>query len=269
MPTRRPAYPSDLTDAQWALVRAAMPLAVRGRTGRPRTYALREVWNAVFSLSRNGCTWRTLPHDFPPWAVVWDHFRRWRDNGTLERVHAARREAVRVRARSACGPVGSQRRVSPSSTASGADDGNRGPKGFDAGKKVKGRKRQLVVDTLGLVLAVVVHSAGIQDRDGARLVLEKLRQGFPRLAAVLADAGYNGPIAVWVRATLGVVFTLGHKVPGQRGFQALPKRWVVERTFGWLGRHRRLSKDYERNPASSEAWIYSAMIHLMTRRLAA
>ena len=119
------------------------------------------------------------------------------------------------------------------------------------------------------MLAVVVHSAGIQDRDGARLVLAKLQHRFPRLAAVLADAGYNGPIAAWVWATLQVVLTLVHKPPGQRGFQVLPLRWIVERTFGWLGRYRRLSKDYEQNPQSSEAWIYCAMLHLMVRRLAA
>lgn len=119
------------------------------------------------------------------------------------------------------------------------------------------------------MLAAVVHSAGIQDRDGARLVLAKLRRGFPRLAGVLADAGYNGPIRAWVGAVLHVVLTLVHKTPGQRGFQVLPVRWIVERTFGWLGRYRRLSKDYEQNPQSSEAWIYCAMIHLMIRRLAA
>ena len=139
---------------------------------------------------------------------------------------------------------------------------------------MKGRKRHLVVDTLGLLWAVVVHSAGVQDRDGAKLVLAKLHAlppGLPRLAAVLADGGYNGPIAAWVLATLGVALTLvqkAPKVPGQTGFQVLPKRWIVERTFGWWGRHRRLSKDYEQNPASSEAWICSAMIHLMARRLA-
>lgn len=133
---------------------------------------------------------------------------------------------------------------------------------------MKGRKRHVVVDTLGLVWAVVVHSAAVQDRDGAKLVLDKLRGGLPRLAAVLADGGYNGPVAAWVSATLGVALTLVQKAPGQRGFQALPKRWIVERTFAWFGRHRRLSKDYEQRPASSEAWIYGAMIHVMARRLA-
>jgi putative transposase len=151
----------------------------------------------------------------------------------------------------------------------GEDDRKRGPKGFDAGKRVKGRKRHLVVDTLGLIWAVVVHSAGVQDRDGAPLVLAKLRGRSPRLAAVLADAGYTGAIAAWVQTVLHVGLTLVHKTPGQRGFQVLPLRWIVERTFAWLGRYRRLSKDYEQNPASSEAWIYCAMIHLMARRLAA
>jgi putative transposase len=134
---------------------------------------------------------------------------------------------------------------------------------------VKGRKRHLAVDTLGLVWAAAVHSAGVQDRDGARLVLGKLRGRLPRLAGVLADAGYNGPIAAWVRDTLHVALTLVHKVPGQRGFQVLPRRWVVERTFGWTGRYRRLSKDYEQNPASSEAYVHLAMTRLMARRLAA
>ena len=133
---------------------------------------------------------------------------------------------------------------------------------------MKGRKRHVVVDTLGLLWAVVVHSAAVQDRDGAKLVLAKLRGGLPRLAAVLADGGYNGPVAAWVLATLGVALTLVQKAPGQRGFQVLPKRWIVERTFGWFGRHRRLSKDYEQNPASSEAWIYAAMTHRMARHLA-
>ena len=150
----------------------------------------------------------------------------------------------------------------------GEDDGKGGPTGFDAGKKVKGRKRHLVVDTLGLIWAVVVHSAGVQDRDGAQLVLAKLQGRAPRLAAVLADAGYNGPIATWVLAILGVVLTLVQKPAGAKGFHVLKLRWIVERTFAWLGRYRRLSKDYEQNPASSEAWIYCAMIHLMARRLA-
>jgi putative transposase len=157
----------------------------------------------------------------------------------------------------------------------GEDDRKRGPTGYDAGKKVKGRKRHLVVDTLGLVLAVVVHSAGIQDLAGARLVLPKLAQGFPRLAAVLADAGYRGAaFAAWVAAVLHVALQRTHRPPrppgglGPRGFQVLRQRWIVERTFGWFGRYRRLSKDYEQNPRSSEAWIYCAMIHLMVRRLA-
>lgn len=171
-PPARPAYPSNLTGAQWALVAATMPLATNGRTGWPRRYPLRYPlrggWNAVLYLTRNGCTWRALPHDFPPWPVVWEHFRRWRDAGTLERVHAALRTEVRVRA----GREPTPRLVI--ADCESAMTAERGPKDFDAGNKVERCKRHLAVDTLGLIWVAVVHSAGVQDRDGIRLMAAKL-----------------------------------------------------------------------------------------------
>jgi putative transposase len=257
---QRQPYPTDLSDVEWQRIQPYLPAPKSG--GRPRVHTLREILNAIFYIVRSGCTWRMLPHDLPPWKTVYHYFRLWRKDGTWERINSALRVEVRV----ATGrePEPSAAVIDSQSVKTTETPGVRG---YDAGKKVNGRKRHLLVDTLGLVLMVVVHAANIQDRDGARLLLEKARGRFPRLRLIWADGGYTGKLVDWVKTLCLWVLEIVKRSDDVKGFQVLPHRWVVERTFGWLGRYRRLSKDYEGLPESSEAMIYIAMIHLMVRRL--
>ena len=253
-------YPSDLTRTQWKRLQRLLPPAKPG--GRPREVHLREVLNGILYIARGGCSWRMMPTDLPPWSTCYDYFRKWRDDGTWQDINDALRTQVRHRHR---------RKKSPSMTIIDSQSVKTtepgGPRGKDAHKKVNGRKRHLVVDTLGLVVAAVVPAADIQDRDGAKLVLEKLVGRFPRLKKILADGIYNGGIAEWAKEVGGGILELVIRPEGQKKFAVLPWRWIVERTFAWLGRYRRLSKDYEGSSESSESWIYIAMTHLMLRRL--
>jgi putative transposase len=203
-----------------------------------------------------------LPHDLPPWKTVYHYFRLWRQDGTWERINAALRQEVREA--EGRDPEPSAAILDSQSVKTTETPGIRG---YDAGKKVNGRKRHILVDTLGLLLMVVVHAANVQDRDGARLVLERAKGRFPRLQLIWADGGYTGKLVEWVKSVCRWVLEIVKRSDDGKGFQVLPRRWVVERTFGWLGRYRRLSKDYEGLPESSEAMIYIAMIHLMVRRL--
>jgi putative transposase len=259
---KRKHYPSDLTPLQWGRLRPLLPPAKPG--GRPRSVDLREILNGIPYVVRGGNSWRMMPHDLPPWSTCYDYFRKWRNNGTWQRLNDTLRDQVRRRAK---------RKRSPSlaiiDTQSTETTEQGGPRGKDAFKRVSGRKRHLIVDTLGLILALVVHSAGIQDRDGARSVLAKIKGDFPRLRKILADGIYNGGIAEWAKQFGGWVLEVVPKPEKQRGepFKVVKWRWIVERTFAWLGRYRRSSKDYERQPESSEAMIYIAMINLMLRRL--
>lgn len=260
-PPRR-AYPSDLTDAQWLLVQPLLPPPLPG--GRHRTTDVREVLNAIFYLVKNGCGWRALPHDFPAEGTVRDYCHRWRRDGTWERLNEALRQQVRRQAGRAEEPsVGIIDSQSVKATRTS------GTRGYDAGKKVKGIKRHIVVDTLGLLLVVVVHTAALQDRVGAKLVLAQARGHFPRLALLWADGGYAGKLIRWTQETCGWVLQIVKRNDDLKGFVLLPRRWVVERTFGWMVQYRRLSKDYEFHPQTSEAMIQVAMIHLMLRRLEA
>ncbi len=258
----RKPYPSDLNDAEWQIIKPLIPPAKPG--GRPRRTDMREVLNGVFYVLRSGCAWRMLPHDLPPCKTVYHYFRQWKGDGIWEEMN----QTLRIRVRVADG-----RESEPSAAVMDSQSVKttdvKGIRGYDAAKRVKGRKRHILVDTMGLLLMVLVHAADIQERDGAKLLLNKAKGCFTRLRLIWADAGYRGqPMIDWVRNTHGWILEIVKRDKGVKGFQVLPRRWVVERTFAWFGDHRRLSKDYEVLTDTSEAMIYAAMVRLMVRRLA-
>ena len=269
----RREYATDLTDAEWEQLEPLIPATKPG--GRPRKYDMREVLNAIFYLLRAGCAWRLLPHEFPCWKTVYDYFRNWRRAGVWEQIHARLREQVRWRAGREATPSAT---IIDSQSVKVTDRG--GPeRGFDGGKKINGRKRHILVDTMGLVLKAQVHAANIPDRDGAKPLLQAVEGVFPRLRHLWADMGYRGALIDWIKQHLKwsveVVkrpskwgrYPVDVEPPPMPSFTIQKRRWVVERTFAWLGRSRRMSKDYEYLPETGEAMIYAVMIRLMLKRL--
>jgi transposase len=262
--TRRArGYPSDLADSQWQVIAPHLPADRSGRRGRPRIWPVRRIVEAILYLDRTGCAWRYLPGDFPPWQTVYGYFAAWRDDGTLARLHDTLRAQVRAAAGRNPEPTAA---VIDSQSVRAADTVPKATRGWDNAKKVNGRKRHIAVDATGLLLAVVITAASVQDRDGARPLLWNLHRTCRRVRLIWADTVYNGKLTAWAATMNMTIQIVSRRNP--HAFEVLPRRWVVERTFAWISKHRRTVRDYEHLTASHEAMILWAMIALMARRLA-
>jgi transposase len=255
-----------MTDAQWALLEPLLPAPgnTTGRGGRNEKHCRRLILDAIFYLCRGGIAWAQLPVDFPPYKTVYDIYRRWTRAGAWQRVHDALRDRARVSAGRAPQPTAA---IIDSQSVRGADTVPGGSRGYDAGKKTNGRKRHIAVDTGGLLLAVVVTAASIQDRDGAHRLLTMLRSVCSTVTLVFADGGYTGRLVVWAKSVLALTFQIVKRSDTGKGFQVIPRRWVVERTYGWIVKHRRCVRDYETRTDHHEAMVYIAMISTLSRRL--
>ncbi|WP_370936166.1 IS5 family transposase [Amycolatopsis sp. cg13] len=263
----KPAYGSSLTDAQWAVIEPLLPKRHPSLGGRPPVHSRRLVIDTISYVLVSGCAWRLAPRDLAPWTTAYRVFAAWTADGTWARVHDVLRDKVRERDGRDPRPSAAVLDSQSVKTVEGGEQ-----IGYDAGKRVRGRKRHVLVDTLGLILGVAVTSASVQDRPGARRILTGIRRAFPRLELVWVDGGYvnskDTTLVGWARETENIEIVAVPRNADVKGFQVLPRRWVVERTFGWLTRCRRLTRDYERKTAHAEAMIQFAMIRLMAARLA-
>jgi len=269
MQTHPIRYPSDLSDEQWNQISSLVPApkSGKGKPGRPIQLDRRTLINAIFYVVRSGCAWRLLPKDFGPWQTVYGYFRVWSQDWTWTFIHDTLRDWLRKT---------EERKVAPTAaivdSQSVKTPDQAGERGYDAGKKIKGRKRHLAVDSLGLILAMRITSAAVQDRDAAKSLIPRITSMYQRVQAIWADGGYLGALVQWVKQLrpfgklrLEIVRRCDHL----KGFKVLPKRWIIERTFAWLFKSRRLCRDYEVRLDHSEAMIRICMIRLMVKRLAA
>jgi transposase len=268
MTDRRP-YPSDLSDARWALVEPALTAWRQARTaralsfGRPPEHELRDLLDAILYVDRTGIPWRYLPHDYPPWETVYAYFARWQKEGVFVQLNGLLRRLVRTAEGRNPEPTAC---IIDSQSIKTSTNVPAATQGIDAAKKIIGRKRSIITDTIGLLLAVLVTAASIQDGTAGQQLLTQVAYDHPTLRKTWADMGYKNAV-VEHGAALGIDVEIVQRDPATRGFVVQPRRWVVERTLGWLMNHRRLARDYEALPARSEAMIHVAMINLMTRRL--
>jgi transposase len=260
-------YPSDTTDAQWAVIDPLLPAPawLGGKGGRREVHCRREIVDAIFYLVDNGIKWRALPVDFPPWSTVYNYFAVWEAAGVTQQVLDGLRDRVRLAEGRVAVPSAA---IIDSASVKAAETVGGSGRGYDAGKKINGRKRHVVVDTLGLLLCVLVTAASVQDRDGARPLLEQVAAACRRVRLVWADGGYAGKLLDWARTRLKITLEIVKRSDDVKGFVVLPRRWVVERTLAWIVRHRRCARDYERLPQHHEAMVRWTMIRITSRRLA-
>jgi putative transposase len=258
-------YPSDTTDAEWQVIAPLIPTGHPSRRGGRRpVHARRDIVDAIRYLAHNGCVWRALPADFPPWQTVYDYHARWSADGTVNQLHNSLRDQVRTTADRDREPTAA---IIDSQSVRAAETVAQASRGYDAGKKVNGRKRHIAVDTIGLLLVVAVSAASVQDRQAGPALIWAVRAVCHRVAMTWADSGYSGTLVNYA-ATIGVTVRIVAKLAGQIGFQVLPRRWVVERTLSWISRCRRTVRDYERLPEHHAAIVQWSMIIIMSRRLA-
>jgi putative transposase len=268
MQTHPTCYPTDLTDEEWDQIQSLVPApkSGKGKRGRPITLDRRRLVNAIFYVVRSGCAWRLLPRDFGPWQTVYGYFRRWSQDWTWTFIHDTLRDWLRKTEGRNVAPTAA---IVDSQSVKTPDQA--GERGYDAGKKIKGRKRHLAVDSLGLILGLMITSAAVQDRAAAKPLIQGMVDLFGRLQIIWADGGYLGQLVAWVKALRPygkLKLEIVRRCDRVKGFRVLPKRWLVERTFGWLFKSRRLCRDYEVRLDHSEAMIRICMIRLMVRRLA-